>query len=80
VSYDTTSNLGLSYKLTGGVRTTGGAAFLLPNQTADEFEEGIMNGCDNNLTVGGNSAIIQVKGVAGETINWRAVLTYTLGG
>ncbi len=73
--------LGCGYTIVGAVRTTGAAAILLPTQQVDHFEEGalgIFPQAQASLTVSGNNAIVMVTGVAGYTIDWNALLTYTL--
>jgi hypothetical protein len=75
--FDSATPLGVAYFLTGAARTNGIIGSELPDQTSDDFEEGALIACDNDLVVIGNNAIIRVTGTAGKTINWRAVLTYT---
>lgn len=74
--YDITDDLGAGYSIFGSVRSTFSVAALVgtPDKIVNE-EVGTVN-CDANLIVSGNTAIIQVNGLAGKTINWNCVLTY----
>lgn len=82
VGFDSVTPLGTAYFVTAGARTTGTASTEIGGQASDDLEEGVLIGCECDLVcngggVGGNKAIVRVKGVTGKTINWRAVLTYT---
>ncbi len=77
VGFDSGTPLGVSYFLTGAMRTTGAASFEISNQATDDFEEGALSACEIDLVANANNAIIRVTGTAGKTINWIAVLTYT---
>jgi len=68
--------LGAGYTLVGAVRTTGGAAVLLPNQALDDFEEGALSAGNCQIAVSGNNAVIEVTGTAGKTINWSAIVRF----
>lgn len=72
--FDTTTNLGVGYSIIGTVRTTGAAAVLVGTPDKTVNEEGGSVIADANLVVAGNNAIVRVTGIAGSTINWRAVL------
>ena len=80
VGFDRTTPLGVSYFLTGCVRTTGAAATEISNQVTDDFEEGVLIAGAVDLIANANNAIIRVTGTAGKTIDWIAVLTYTFRG
>lgn len=69
--------LGAAYTLTGGVRTDGVTAVLLPNQALDEFEDVGLFGAHVQLTVAGGSAVLGVSGAAGYTIDWTGEMGYT---
>jgi hypothetical protein len=76
--------LGCGYTIVGSVRTTGTAAFLIPTQVVDHFEEGALGNPPQalaSLGVSGNNAIISVTGVSdgsgGFAIDWNATLNYT---
>lgn len=67
----------VGYTIVGSTRTTGAAAVLLSGQAVDSFEEAATAAASGALVVSGNNAIFRVTGVAGLTINWNAVMTYT---
>jgi hypothetical protein len=82
LGFDSTTPLGTAYFITAGARTTGAASIEIGGQASDDLEEGVLIKCESDLVCngggfGGNKAIVRVKGVAGKTIVWRAVLTYT---
>jgi hypothetical protein len=75
--FDITTPLGAAYWLNAAFRATGAAAVEINDEYGSEFEEGILANCDYDIAAAGNTAVISVTGVAGETINWKASLTYT---
>lgn len=78
--FDAINNVGVGYTLVTAVRTTGAAAVaivLAGSQTLDEFEEAALTSADVYVDVAGNNALVQVVGVAGRTIKWRAEGVYT---
>lgn len=74
--FESTTPAGASYTIEAGVRTTGAAAVLLPNQVPDEMEEAILVPADAVVTVAANTMIVRVTGVAGLTIDWKATAEY----
>jgi hypothetical protein len=72
--------LGAGYTIVGSIRSTGAAATLLPSQAVDSFEDAALVGNLASLAVSGNSAIIQVSGVAAFTIDWNATGSYVFVG
>ena len=78
--FDGVTPAGASYTIVAGVRTTGAAAVLIPNQVTDEMEEAVTIPADAQVTVAGNTMIVQVTGVAGLTINWAALADYIFRG
>lgn len=76
VGYDLTDTAGVGYFISGIVRTTGAAAVLVGIPDKITNEEAATVACDANLTVSGNNAIVQVTGIAGKNINWRALSQY----
>lgn len=80
VGFDPTTPLGVAYFITACIRTTGAAGVEVTSESGDDFEEGVLIGCDYNITALGNSMILEVTGVAGKTINWKASVTYTFRG
>ena len=75
-AFNAATPAGAGYAIVASVRTTGAAAVLIPNQAIDEFEEAVLIPADAQVTVAGNTAIIQVTGVAGLTIEWSAIADY----
>jgi hypothetical protein len=52
----------------------------VPNQAIDELEEAALIAADAVVTVAGNNMIVRVTGVAGLTIDWKAVAEYVFRG
>jgi hypothetical protein len=75
--WDATSSLGVNYLLAGAAKTNGSAATLIPGQALDEFEDVALTAATVSLGVSGNNFVINATGVAGETIHWRASISYT---
>jgi len=73
VGFNVTLNQGLGYEIFGTVRGTGAAAVLVGTPDKINNEEAGSFAADANLIVSGNNAVIRVLGVAGSTINWRAI-------
>lgn len=78
------SPLGCGFTIVGAVRTTGAAAFLMPNQQIDHFEEVGLDtapAVSATLAVSGNNALVNVTGksdgAAGFVIDWTGFLVYT---
>ena len=76
VGFESTTPTGCGYNLIGVVRTTGAAATFIGTQDKYTAEAAGLFGCDANFVVVGNDLIIRVTGIAGLTINWKAILTY----
>lgn len=72
--------LGAGYTIVGAIRSDGATATLLPSQAVDSFEDAALAGNTSSLAVSGNSALIQVSGVAGFTIDWNATGSYVFIG
>jgi hypothetical protein len=78
--FDATTPAGVAYFLTSGFRTTGAAAVEMGSyQTTDDFEDAALVGVFVDIFASGNNALLQIYGLPGKTINWKAVLTYTFG-
>lgn len=75
-AFESTTPAGASYKIFGGVRTTGAAATLCGVPDIITNEEAALTAASVSLIVSGNNAIVRVTGVLGLTINWTAQLTY----
>lgn len=78
VAYDLTDSLGAGFSVYTNSRTTGSAAVLIGSNIVLESEEGAMSG----ISVLGvtdpvaNDFSVQVIGLAGKTIHYRAVTQY----
>ena len=83
VGFDAATPLGVAYHMTGAGRTTGLASSEIGAQTSDDYEEGALSTCDNDVIFdgAGNNLIVRVTGtpfpVPGKTVSWKASLTYT---
>ena len=75
--WDATSSLAVNYLLAGAVKTSGGTATLMPGQALDEFEDAALTAATVTLGTSGNSAVVSATGVAGETIRWKASISYS---
>jgi hypothetical protein len=74
--YDTTDTAGCGYFISGSVRTTGAAAVLVGTPDKIVNEEVATVGCDANLVVSGNNAVVQITGISGKTVNWKCLSQY----
>lgn len=72
--FDAVTPSGGSYSMIAGARTTGVAGIITGNADVTSNEEVTFQPSDVDLVIVGNNAIVRVTGVAGLTINWRAVL------
>ena len=77
VGYNTTDSISTTIQSFNAVRTTGAAASQLSAVPSILLEEGAMEDVIITATVTGNNAIIRVNGLAGKTINWLVLATYT---
>lgn len=75
-AFDVTDTAGASYSFTSGIRSTGALAIEIGTQFSTNFEELAMETADINVTVSGNSILIQVIGIAAKTIDWDCLFTY----
>lgn len=76
VGYDLTDLAGCGYFISGSVRTTGLNAVLVGTPDKIVNEEAATSGCDANLVVAGNNAVVRVTGLSGKSINWRVLSQY----
>lgn len=76
-AFNTTDTLGSGYSVFGTVRTTGAATVLVGVPFRDDDEEVGMTTSNADIVVSGNNWIVQVTGVAGKTIKWKADAYYT---
>ena len=74
--YEITGPSGCGYNLICGCRTTGAAATIVGAQDKYISEDAAIVAADGNFVVAANNLIVQVTGVAGLTLNWKAALTY----
>lgn len=77
--FDTTDSQGLGYAIFGTVRTDGAAATLIgtPDKIVNEETSPVnLSACNASLTVSGNSAVVQLTGIAATTIKWRVLSTF----
>ncbi len=75
---DTGSGDGVGYDLQGTVKTDGAAATLISAPYVDNDEDASLLTATVTLTTSGNSAIVQVVGVTGRTINYKTVGYYVV--
>lgn len=75
-AYDITDSAGASYTFIGAAVTNGIAATEIAVENKNVFEQAAMMSSDFNLGVTGNTAFIEVIGIAGKTIHWSALFTY----
>lgn len=77
IGFEPTTPASTGYTVIGTVRTTGAAGALdgIPDETPIEHTALITS--DVNFVISGNDLLLQVVGVAGLTINWNVVATYT---
>lgn len=76
VAYDVTDAAGAAYSFSGAAQTDGVTATEIGSDEKDVFEAAAMLTADFNIGVTGNSAFLEVIGIAGKTIDWSALLTY----
>ncbi len=73
---DTATGDGLGYSLEGTVKTNGAAATLVASPFTDNDEDASLLTASIDLVASANNAILQVTGVVGQTIAYRAVGSY----
>lgn len=79
-AFDTTDIAGACYGFQIGIRSTGAAATVIGTSFDDDFEEAAMSTADFSVNVSGNSLLVQVTGIAGKAIDWRAIARYRFVG
>jgi hypothetical protein len=75
---DTATGDGVGYTVLGSARTTGAAATVIASPFTDNDEDASLLLATVDLVASGNSVILQVTGVAGQTISYSAVGTYVV--
>lgn len=78
VAYNVTDGLSAGYTSTSTFRTTGAAATEISANPGIISEETTMTGVVVQNSISGNSAVTTVTGLAGKTINWKALNTYIM--
>lgn len=76
-AFEAVTPSGAGYAIFGTVRTTGAAATLVGTPDKITNQEAALSTSDANIVVSANNVIIRVTGVAGLTIHWRVLATYT---
>jgi len=79
-AYDITDVAGACYGYQIGIRTTGAAGTVIGVSFDDDFEEAAMATANFTVTASGNNLLVQVIGIAGKNIDWRAIATYRFVG
>lgn len=74
--FESTTPASAGYHINAAVRTSGAAATLVTNQVVDAMTEAALVASNAQVIVNLNTAIVQVTGVAGLTINWTAIAEY----
>lgn len=78
VGRDTATGDGVGYTLQGTVKTDGSASTMVAAPFTDNDEDPSLLTASINLVASGNDAILQVTGVAGQTIAYKAVGSYVV--
>lgn len=75
-AYNLTDTAGSSYTFVGSAITDGVTATEIGVENKNVFEQAAMITADFNIGVTGNTAFLEVIGIAGKTIHWDALFTY----
>jgi len=65
-----------AYSFSGAYRSDGVTATILGTEYHDTFQDASMSTTDIDLTATGNSAVLNVNGIAATNISWNALLEY----
>lgn len=76
VAYNVTDSTSATYKVSISRRTTGAADVGIQTDTFTAKEEGTMSGVIVTIATAGNNFSVNVTGLAGKVIDWKAVSTY----
>jgi hypothetical protein len=79
-AWDTIGKTGAAFKVFAGIKRVAGVASLLNPQDGFVNQEASMVGCQAGLSAVAGTMNLDVTGLAGKTINWVAVGTYTFVG
>lgn len=77
-AFEASTPAGSGYMIRGAARTTGAAATIIGVPDEMVSEDAVLNAADVEFVAVGNTIVVRAIGVAGLTINWKAV-TLTLG-
>lgn len=77
VGYTTTGPASTGYTVIGTVATTGAAASIIGIPDETPIEDISLISSDVDFIASGNNFIVRVLGVAGTSLNWRVLATYT---
>lgn len=75
---DTGTGDGVGYTVFASARTDGATATVISTPFIDNDEDASLVTASADVVASGNSVILQVTGVAGQTINYNAVGTYVV--
>lgn len=75
---DTATGDGVGYTVLGSARTDGATATIIASPFTDNDEDASLLLATIDLVASGNNVILQVTGVAGQTISYSAVGTYVV--
>ena len=78
VGRDTGSNNGVGYTLFATAKTDGATATVIATPFDDSDEDALLVAATADVIASGNNVILQVVGVAGETIAYKAVGSYVV--
>lgn len=79
-AFNSTDVSGSGYFFSAACRTTGAAGVLVGVTFGAEFEEASIAAVDYDVSVAGNTLLIQVTGIAGKTIIWNGEFEYQFAG
>jgi hypothetical protein len=75
-AFEPTEPAGAGFSINGVVRSDGVTATLVGDSDGFAHKDAAINSCNALIVVSGNTAIVQVVGVAGLTIEWGAFTVY----
>lgn len=78
--YAASGPYGTAYNILSCIRSTGAAATLVGTSDESYVEDAALGASDLQVTVAGNSVIVNATGDTGLTINWNVVGIYTFIG
>lgn len=75
---DIANGNGVGYNVQGTIKTNGTTATIIETPYIDNDEDATLISANIDLITSVNSAVLQVTGVAGRTINYKSVGTYVV--